>query len=322
MPAANAYLPDVLEGFEQLFIEQLADYEGPVRCTLVRPQAPPPATGRAVLYVHGFSDYFFQQELAEQWQQHGFRFYALDLRKYGRSLLPHQRANNVRHLGEYFADLDAALSQLQAEGARTIVLNAHSTGGLIAALYADGGTRRAAVAALVLNSPFLEMNQPWLLRRVALPVITRLGAVAPNFSLPARLPWGYGQSLHRQHHGEWDYNLIWKPIEVFPVNFGWLRAIRQGHTRVARGLQVQQPMLVLHSARTVRRYHPFSDEYFGADGVLNVQHIRTLAPRLGPQVTVCAIEGGMHDLVLSRPEVRAEVYRVMFGWVQQALPPL
>ncbi|GAA4375621.1 alpha/beta hydrolase [Hymenobacter koreensis] len=317
----SAYVPDVLgPDFEQCNITQPDDYEGGVRCTIVRRRHPQAAISRAVLYLHGFTDYFFQRELAEQWLQHGYHFYALDLRKYGRSLLPHQRPNNVRDLREYFPDLDAALDVLQAEGCKTVVLNAHSTGGLIGALYAHTGARRTALAALVLNSPFFEMNQPWLLRRVGIPLVARVGAVLPNLPLPANLPRSYGQSLHNSQRGEWDYHLPWKPLEVFPVNAGWLRAIRAGHRQLAAGLRIAQPVLVLHSARTVRRYHPFSDEYFEADGVLNVKHIQQLAPRLGPHVTLCAIEGGMHDLVLSRPAVRAEVYRQLFAWLAEMLP--
>ncbi|MCC2546969.1 alpha/beta hydrolase [Hymenobacter sp. BT175] len=316
LSAAPAYLPDVLgPDFEQLTLPQPDDYEGTVRSTLIRRRFTGPASDRAVLYIHGFTDYFFQRELARQWEKHGYRFYALDLRKYGRSLLPHQRPNNVRDLTEYFADLDAALARIGEEGARTVVLNGHSTGGLITALYARSGSRRGQVSVLVLNSPFLEMNQPWLLRKVAMPVISRLGALYPDLPIPARLPPGYGESLHQSRHGEWDYNLTWKPIEVFAVNAGWLRAIRAGHRQVARGLGLPQPVLVLHSARTVQRYHPFNDEYFSADGVLNAEHIRTLAPQLGSRVTVQGIEGGMHDLVLSRPAVREKVYEAMFRWL-------
>ena len=60
--------------------------------TLVRRRADAP-TRRAVLYLHGFVDYFFQTHLAEFFTDRGFDFYALDLRKYGRSLLPHQTPN-------------------------------------------------------------------------------------------------------------------------------------------------------------------------------------------------------------------------------------
>ena len=73
------------------------DDEGPVVATLVRRPADEP-TGRAVLHVHGFADYFFQTEYAEWWTARGYDFYALDLRKYGRSILPHQTPNYVSDL--------------------------------------------------------------------------------------------------------------------------------------------------------------------------------------------------------------------------------
>ncbi|UOQ52908.1 alpha/beta hydrolase [Hymenobacter cellulosivorans] len=317
--ASFPYQPDVLgPDFEQHRISQASDYEGPVVCTLVRlrEQVPSP---RAVLYVHGFTDYFFQRDMALEFRRHGFRFYALDLRKYGRSWLPHQTANNVRDLAEYYADLDAALAIMRAEGSTTVVLSGHSTGGLIAALYAHDRAPRTQLAALFLNSPFLDMHQNWLNRNVGVPLAARLGRVAPDIQLPANLPTEYGRSLHRQYLGEWEYNLAWKPIEVFPVKLGWLRAIHAGHRRVARGLSVPQPILVLHSDKTVTQ-PGWSEQYFQADGVLNVRHIRELSPQLGPRVTVQAIPGGIHDLVLSRPAVRAQVYQVLFEWLATVLP--
>ena len=39
-----------------------------------------------MLYLHGWNDYFFQTHLADAFAALGFDFYALDLRRYGRSL--------------------------------------------------------------------------------------------------------------------------------------------------------------------------------------------------------------------------------------------
>jgi alpha-beta hydrolase superfamily lysophospholipase len=39
-----------------------------------------------VLYLHGYNDYF-HTHVAEKFNENNFDFYALDLRKYGRSLL-------------------------------------------------------------------------------------------------------------------------------------------------------------------------------------------------------------------------------------------
>ncbi|RSK35496.1 alpha/beta hydrolase [Hymenobacter metallilatus] len=317
--AAAAYLPDPLgPDFEQLSLMQPPDYEGPVRAVLVRCHLnPASAAGRAVLYVHGFNDYFFQREMALEYTAHGYRFYALDLRKYGRALLPHQQPNTVRNLQEYFPDLDAALARIQAESHTEVLLSGHSTGGLITALYI-AQRQPPQVKALVLNSPFLELHQSWLRRQVAVPVAVALGAYWPTMPLPAGLPDTYGQSLHRAYRGQWDYNLAWKPNRVFAVNAGWLRAIRRGQARVRRGLHLSLSVLVLHSAHTAtgRRWH---EEFQRADIVLNVAHIRQLAPRLGEQVTVQAVPGAVHDVFLSAPAVRAQAYRQLFAWLQTVM---
>ena len=93
--------------YERHTIDLGTDDEGPVVATLIRRGAETP-TRRAVLHVHGFADYFFHTEYAEWWTSRGYDFYALDLRKYGRSIRPHQTPNYVADLQEYYADLDLA----------------------------------------------------------------------------------------------------------------------------------------------------------------------------------------------------------------------
>ena len=124
------YQPDILgAGYEQATLTFPDDYEGPVVATLVRKKATAP-TSKAVLYIHGFIDYFFQTEMAERFNQHGFDFYALDLRKYGRSIRPYQKYYNVHALSEYDAEIDQALTIIADEGHDALLLCGHSTGGL------------------------------------------------------------------------------------------------------------------------------------------------------------------------------------------------
>ena len=103
------YQGDILGiGYEQAPLSFPDDYEGKVVATLIRKKAAQP-TPKAVLYIHGFIDYFFQTEMAERFNQQGFDFYALDLRKYGRSILPHQNYYNVHELAEYDAEFSQEL---------------------------------------------------------------------------------------------------------------------------------------------------------------------------------------------------------------------
>ena len=123
------------------------DDEGAVEANLVRLRATEP-TGGAVLYVHGFCDYFFQTEFAQWWADRGWDFYALDLRKYGRSLRDHQTPGYIEDVSAYFEELDLAWEAITArDGHDRVMLSAHSTGGLIGSLWADdreGHQRRQA----------------------------------------------------------------------------------------------------------------------------------------------------------------------------------
>ena len=138
------------------------DSEGPVVATLVTLPAARP-NGRAVLHVHGFADYFFHTEFAQWWADRGYTFYALDLRKYGRSLREHQTPNYVGDLHEYFAEIDLAWWRItQRDGHREVIASGHSTGGLTVPLWAHE-RRPAELLAMVLNSPWLDMQgSAWL----------------------------------------------------------------------------------------------------------------------------------------------------------------
>src|SRR5256885_8059004 len=139
-----SWRPDrLLPGFESLELAFADDYDGPVVATLVRLPAGDAPRG-PVLYVHGYNDYFFQKHMAERFAAEGYAFYALDLRKHGRSLRPGQHPNFCKAISEYYADISGAIEEIGAP----VLLAGHSTGGLVCALYADEGDRRDMVQAL------------------------------------------------------------------------------------------------------------------------------------------------------------------------------
>lgn len=67
------------------------------------------APSRAVLYLHGYVDYFFQTHMARWFVARGWSFYALDLRKYGRSLEAGQTPYYCRDLHEYYPEIDRSI---------------------------------------------------------------------------------------------------------------------------------------------------------------------------------------------------------------------
>ncbi|WP_444663262.1 alpha/beta hydrolase [Cellulomonas sp. CW35] len=315
--APGTWVPDVLgPGYEAQTLYLAPDDEGAVVATLVRHRPETDETlrpARAVLYLHGWSDYFFQTGLAEHWTARGVAFYALDLRKYGRSLRAHQTPGYVDDLETYDEELDAALAVVRSElGAHArVMLMGHSTGGLVTSLWAHRHPGR--VAGLVLNSPWLELQGSGLLRHVSSPAVAQLARFQPKAPLPNIDPGFYNRTLSAATGGEWSYDERWRPTPAFPVRAGWLAAIMTGHTLVARGLSVDVPILMLASTRTLitPRWH---DDMRSADIVLDVELLARRAVQLGPCVTVVRIAGGIHDLVLSAPPVRARVYAEIDRW--------
>jgi alpha-beta hydrolase superfamily lysophospholipase len=289
-----------------------SDYEGKVVCTLVRKLNSQP-TKHAVLYIHGFLDYFFQKEMADRFIDHGYNFYAVDLQKCGRSTLLNQRPHSFRRIDEYFTNLDATLAQVKAEGNTQLVALAHSTGGLVASLYFNN--HKNACNALVLNSPFLEMNKSRMIRKVGIPLVIPFAKLFPNIAISSKFSSFYGESIHTSSRGEWDYNLEWKPIVAKMVTLSWLKGIHQAHKTIKRGLAIQCPILVLCSNKSMKG-SKWADAFHNADLVLSVEQIQRYANKLGKNVTQQKIEGGKHDLVLSVKPVREMVYKTIFSWLK------
>ncbi|WP_067496992.1 alpha/beta hydrolase [Actinoplanes sp. TFC3] len=306
--------------YERHTIDLGTDDEGAVVATLVRRRCDAPSR-RAVLYVHGFVDYFFQTHLADFFVERGWDFYALDLRKYGRSLLPHQTPNFVRNLSEYFPELDESARIIrEQDGHDQLLVAGHSTGGLVTSLWANSRSQSRIVDGLFLNSPFFDFNVPWLLRRPLMNLVGRTSTRNPYRIIPMNSLGLYGQSLHSNHRGEWTYDLNWKPVTGFPVRTGWLDAIRRGQAHLRSGLAIDAPILVACSTRTFRG-RSWTDDVHLTDAVLDVDHIVRWAPLLGPRVTIARFDGGMHDLTLSGKEVRTEVFRELGRWVDGFLKP-
>jgi alpha-beta hydrolase superfamily lysophospholipase len=295
-------------------IELPDDSEGRVVATLVKRPADT-TTRKAVLYVHGFCDYFFQTAYADWWTERGYDFYALDLRKYGRSTLPHQTPNYVADLAEYWPELDAAWQGVtERDDHDHVVLAAHSTGGLVVPLWAR--ERGVPAAGMVLNSPWFDLQGPAWMRGWGTSAMHVLGRLAPAAVMPRNVSGIYGESLHRSLQGEWDYDLDWKPADSFPVRFGWISAIRRGHAAVHRGLGLTMPILVLSSARSGATT-AVDETARSTDLVLDVEQIRRWAPSLGRDVTSVEIDGGLHDLALSDEPVRKVFYDEIGRWLDE-----
>jgi alpha-beta hydrolase superfamily lysophospholipase len=314
--------PDVLPGYSQQTLPLGADPdgEGDIVATLVRRDDSGGATNGAVLLVHGFTDYFFNTELADHFAARGFVFYALDLHKCGRSFRDGQTPHFTTDLARYDTELEGALETISGEtnGVHVLVCG-HSAGGLIVSLWLDrlrrrGATAEKGVAGLVLNSPFVDLNGPAILRTAGTVAIGAISRVRKKRVARSPGEGGYGTTLHRDYAGEFDYNLAWKPVGGFPVTFGWINAIRRGHARLHRGLDVGVPNLILRSDRSVPESND-PDAIQRGDAVLDVKQIARWAGCIGNRTTVVPIVDAKHDVFLSLAQPRQAAYRELDRWL-------
>jgi len=331
----TGWTPDVLPGYWQRTIALGPDPagEGDIVATLIRRGEPAGGSRaeHAVLAVHGYTDYFFNTELADHFAERGFAFYALDLQKCGRSHRAGQTPHFITDLARYDAELEHACALIAEQAsAPQILVYGHSAGGLIVSLWLDRLRRRGAsahadagglVRGLVLNSPFLDLHGPAVVRLpLTSAMLAGLSRLRSKGVLRPPAPGGYGTTLHRDFDGEFDYNLQWKPLGGFPITFGWLHAVRRGQARLHRGLDVGVPSLILRSDRSVPEGRDPAAMHRG-DAVLDVALIAKWARCIGSRTTVVTVTEAKHDVFLSLPHPRRAAYRQLDLWLDHHLSP-
>ena len=148
------------------------DAEGEVVATLVHRPGRRPRPARPCCTCTASATTSSRPSAADFWVANGYDFYALDLRKYGRSLRPHQTPNYVADLGTYYEELDLAYERV-LEKHDHVVFSAHSTGGLTVPLWLHD--RRHRAAGVFLNAPWIDMHGDAFTRLMAMPAIHRIG---------------------------------------------------------------------------------------------------------------------------------------------------
>jgi alpha-beta hydrolase superfamily lysophospholipase len=312
--------PIEVKPYDKVFHSTLIEYPFGSSPRAVSPVSSPRGI---VLYVHGYNDYFFQEELAEKSDSAGFAFFAIDLHYNGRSYREGDPRSDMRSVKEYYAELDAAIALSKKIAGNSIssslpyVIIGHSQGGLITPNYLNERNSED-FAALVLNSPFLDYKNSWFVLTMAFPVLSDVALLMPDAAAPKQESPKYNMSLLKTERGEWEFNTELKSDEWPQQYFGYLRATTRGIKWIHAGMQIQAPVLMMRSGCTVDNVK-WDEDYMRCDCMLDVNLLEKWAPKLGPDVTTVTVEDGMHDLFLSRKDVRDFAYRTMFEFLDDAV---
>lgn len=316
----NAWRDDTyLAGFQQRRLSGGPDDDRPF-ATLVRHRSNTPEQP-AILWIHGYADYFYQESVGDFFARSGLAFYALDLHGFGRSLTSTSVPNYASNLRTYWVDIEDSVAALAEEGHGEVVLAGHSTGGLILSDWWGTDPKIGVkVKGLLLNSPFLARPFPLLPGR---PLDRALNAVArmkPLTVVPRSPSGDYGRALHAATGGEWDYDLGLKPHASFPIRAGWLNAVLAAQQRVAlRRPFTDLPILCVAAVqRDVDQPASWAN---GGDVVLPVPPMVSAAARLSYQVRIELVQGAIHDVFSSRVDVREHASEIALGWMREVLRP-
>lgn len=323
-----AWKTDILgEEFQALDLDLGVDPEGEGQAiaTLVRHRPiPDPVWSQrpALLWIHGMTDYFFHDHVARHFTEQGYAFYAIDLRKCGRSRQEGQRWHYSTDLRHYFPDLTEATAQIAHAGHSGITPIGHSTGALVSALWADHVRRHASdthqlLDGLILNGPWLDLQYPKWMVRILRPVVKFFGPKLPNVTIPGGNLGTYGQSIHSSKSGEWDYDTTMKPLGGHPKYLVWLNAILKGQERIHNNeVDVGVPLLTVCSSDSYlgASYSPAAD---AADVVIDVEQAQRWSRTLSDDVTVKPIDGARHDVYLSLPHALEEAFEVTDEWLNR-----
>lgn len=340
------FIPDILgAGFTMTTVDLGADPDheapgSPVVCTLVR-YCPDDTTKAdfaerpAMLFVHGMTDFFFQTHVAEHFHALGYAVYGIDLRKCGRSHRPGQTWHHVTSQSIYDEDLSVALALLSA-GHPSVVLVGHSTGGLDATMFVArlhwaaerGDLSRGAlyekIDALVLNSPWLDLQFNWVTNAVIRHVFPRVAAFAPHWHVSGGINPTYGRTLHSEEQGEWTFDRRLKPLLPRPKKISWLVGVAREIDKLHSGYwSTGVPTLLLCSdadspgrsvVNSAGEKVP-EPEAFYTDTILRPSQMRDAAHLVDPHCVVVTVPGALHDVFLSRPDVRAAAFDAVDGFL-------
>lgn len=280
------------------------------------PNVPPRG---AILYLHGFVDYFFQDHVARHFAEQGWAWYAVDLRRYGRSLRPGDEPWYTEDLTEYYEELDLTIEHIRANGHEHIVMMGHSTGGLISAIWAHDRRENHPIDALILNSPWLDLQGSLFDRTIGTWLLRGISKIRPLMNVPKNLSGIYPQSIHKSAHGEWEFDTHWKPLTSQPVKTGFFAAVRRQHARLHRGLNVGVPVFMLHSESSRLDLDRWHDDAHIMDIVLDVEQMKKWLPNLGNDTSDLPLSGAKHDVMLSSRPVRERALAEIDSWLAKKL---
>ena len=253
----------------------------------------------AILFVHGFNDYFFNYKLIIDLLLY-FDVYAITLRRYGSTIKKDdEKLFYTNDLNEYIEDIDNCIPKILEGNYKNIFLVGHSTGGLTSTLYCHKGKYKDKIKGLILNSPFFDLNHSSLMEFFLKYIIYYIGIIYPTFKLASSND-DYYNTTNEETLKRFYFNPKYKLRGISSIYAGWIKTIVYNQSLIQnKKINLKIPILVLYSDKTISL-----DKMEKGDNILNVKEINKYSDFIGSNVTEYSIKDATHDVFTSEEEPR------------------
>jgi len=309
----HTWKPDILgEDYDYHTILLQPDYFGTPTATLVRRCTTEEVTC-SVLYIHDFSDYFWQDSIAVEFTEEGFQFYALDLRRFGRNisnLPPNEKGpNEMKNIKEFYEEIHYAIKFIkEVEKMDMIMLCGTGLGGLLSVLFT--AEHPQMINGLCIINPLLSLNSAW--EDLINSSKNWFGSINLDYK-ESQFSFLYHQSLHQSAKGEYQWDLSYKPMSGFPVSVSWVLSLKEA-LKLLQPINIELPILLLCSQSGYAIKH-WTDDIFKTDIFCKVDGMVGLGGSLGKNVKTQLIKDAMHDILLSKSiRAREDAFDLIFDY--------
>ena len=265
----------------------------------------------AILFVHGFNDYFFNYKLILEFLSFGYDVYAITLRRYGSTIKKDDdKLFYTNDLNEYIEDIDNCFPKILEGNYKNIFLVGHSTGGLTSTLYCHNGKYKDKIKGLILNSPFFDLNDSALMEFILKYIIYYIGVIYPTFKLASSND-DYYNTTNEETLKRFYFNPKYKLRGSSSIYAGWIKTIVYNQSLIQnKKINLKIPILVLYSDKTI----PI-DKMEKGDNILDVKEINKYSDFIGKNVTEYSIKNATHDVFVSEEEPREKAIQLFFEFL-------
>jgi alpha-beta hydrolase superfamily lysophospholipase len=268
---------------------------------------------KALLWVHGFNDYYFHFKIGDALvNEFDTDIYAITLRRYGSTI---KKDDNLLFytddLEEYIEDINICFNQILNNDYEKIIMYGHSTGGLTSTIYCDRGMYKNKIDALILNSPFFDLNDSGIMEWVLKNIIYYIGVINPKFQLSGMddTQWN---ATSEETFERFYFNPVYKLRGNSPIYAGWIKTVHYYQNQIHNGdININIPILVLYSDKTLK--YPEQDK---GDNVLDVNEINKYSDLLGKNVTEYIVKDATHDVFCSESKPRNNAMSKMLKFLK------